>query len=157
MKTILKVTLIVAAILAGLQFGAGVGVAVFIFGAILFSPHARYAFGVVDVKPATWFAGYDGDATAHTIKFNTNDAPSNKTLPQLVDAKADPDTGDVREVLFAICEAAYQYYKGLTTKPKQVTITRSVITSRDGSVSNSYTLKFGVTPPTGQYTIPDET
>jgi hypothetical protein len=63
---------------------------------------------VADVTPNTWLSGVTSDATAHTITFKTGSAPSSKTLPQLLDAAANPSSGDIRQIILAFCEAIYQ-------------------------------------------------
>lgn len=157
MKTVLKVTLIVSVILVGIQFGAVAGIGSICFGAVLLSPVARHGFAAIDTKPSTVFgAGFA--FASHAISFNNNDATSNKTLPQLTDAESDPTTGDARAILFAICEQAYQHFKGLAQadRPTKFNITKAVTTSREGVVQNTFTVKFTVNPPSGQFTIPSE-
>jgi hypothetical protein len=113
----------------------------------------------MDLKPSTWLdAGFDVDTVNHLIKLNTNDAASNKLLAQLTDSQADPTTGDIRRVAFAIAEALYLAWKNQPTnnQPKKMVIGRSVVNNRDGTVQNVYTLRFTVTPPGGDYSIPAE-
>lgn len=89
--------------------------------------------------------------------MNTNDASSNKTLPQLSDASADPTTGDIREVAFAIAEALYQAALAQSANlPNRMTITRSVVSNTGvaGSLKNIYTFTFQLSAPT--YTIISE-
>lgn len=87
--------------------------------------------------------------------MNTNDAASNKTLPQLTDAQADPTTGDIRNVAFALCEALYQAWltQGADI-PTKMTISRSASASTGGKVLLNYSLRFILSP--GAYTVPSE-
>lgn len=162
MKTILKLTAVVAVIsigVIGVTYGALAGIGAFCLLGLTFSPFARSAFAAVDIKPSTVFGdGYVNDATAHTITMNTEDAPSDQTLAKLTDAGADPTTGDARKIYFALCEQAYNWFNNLpkADRPKKLNITRAVNIARDGTVTNSYTLRFTLTPPGGDYEIPAE-
>lgn len=81
-----------------------------------------------DPKPSTWLgAGYTVDAGAHTITFTTNDAGGTKALPLLTDALANPTTGDIRAVMFAIVEAfnAAWAAQGAGNTPLEMTLTRT--------------------------------
>lgn len=109
-----------------------------------------------DIKPSTWIDGYDADSGAHTIMLNTaeNGTPS---LPQLADAKADPDTGDVRQVVLAIAEALYQSWllQGAENQTTQMRLSRSI--SGDSSGNITYIFQTSITfQPTGIFEIPDE-
>ncbi len=108
-----------------------------------------------DPKPSTWLgAGYT--VASHIVGLQTNDASSNKTLPQLTDALANATTGDIRAVAFAIAEALYQAWLSQAgSQPAKMTITRSAATGQNGTIIYTYTLKF-VLSPTGNYTVPAE-
>jgi hypothetical protein len=111
-----------------------------------------------DKKPSTWLGpGYSSDDSAHTITMNTSDAPSDKTLLQLTDADADPDSGDIRVLLFALLEAAYQasVAQGPSNNPKKTVISRSASAGPGGSVIYNYSLRCTLTP-TGNYVVPSE-
>ena len=99
-------------------------------------------------KPGEWFgAGYA--AAANAISLNTNDAASNKTLPELTDEEANAITGDARKVIYALAEAFYAKYNSLVAadRPAQMQIYRST-SSNDitGETTRTYTLVFKVTP-----------
>jgi hypothetical protein len=114
-----------------------------------------------DVKPSTYFGpGYTVDATAHVIKFNTASAASNKLLAQLLDAAADPTTGNVEQVLLAICEAAYQAYRTqqlANNKPLQSSVQRAGNPDfASGGFFMQYTFSFNFTDA-GVWSIVAET
>lgn len=110
-----------------------------------------------DKKPSTWLgAGYAADAGAHTIGMNTNGAATNKTLPRLEDAEADPTTGDIVQLLDALLEALYQKYNGLAQadKPAHFSIYRqSAVNDADGTTQRTYSVQLDgagdFTPATG--------
>jgi hypothetical protein len=59
-----------------------------------------------DITPSTWLgSGFSVDTVNHLIKFNTNNAATNKLLKQLTDAQA---STDIRQIVLAFCEAIYQ-------------------------------------------------
>ena len=99
-----------------------------------------------DKKPSTWLgAGYASSSGSHTVTFNTNDAASNKTLTQLTDANADPDTGDIRIVGFALLQALYAAALAQSANlPTKMTITRSVQAQTGGNIKYSYNMSFVV-------------
>lgn len=103
-----------------------------------------------DAKPSTWLgAGYASSSVAHTITLNTNDAASNKTLPELTDAEADPTSGDVRKLYFALLEALYQSYNATAAadRPTKMAIYRSsTVDETTGNIARSYSVQFSVVP-----------
>lgn len=110
-----------------------------------------------DLKPSTWLGdGYD--AAANQIKLNTADAGS-PLLLELSDAKADPDTGDIRNVAHALVEALWAAWEAqpAENRPRKLIISRSSTTNRsDGSLLYVYTFKVTRVPPSGDYSIPSE-
>jgi hypothetical protein len=95
------------------------------------------------VAPATWLgAGYS--AAANAITMNTNDAGSNKTLVELTDVEAHATTGDIRKVLFAICEAAYAAWIARAADPteKMLIYRSSSINETTGKITRTYQLVF---------------
>ncbi len=104
--------------------------------------------------PSTWLgAGYS--LASHVIGLKTSDG-SPQTLPQLTDALADPTTGDIRSIAFALAEALYQAWLSQAgSQPAKMTITRSAATGQNGTILYTYTLKF-VLSPIGNYTVPAE-
>jgi len=112
----------------------------------------------VDLKPSTWFgAGYAASSGSHTITLNTGSAASNKTLPQLLDAKADPTTGDIRQIVLAFAEAMYESWilQGAANQTTQMRLQRSV--SGDSSGNITYNFQTSITfTPTGVFSIPAE-
>jgi hypothetical protein len=109
-----------------------------------------------DIAPSTWIDGYDSDSGAHTITLNTaeNGTPS---LPQLTDAKADPTTGDIRQVVLAIAEALYETWltRGAENQTTQMRMSRAI--SGDSSGNITYFFQTSITfQPTGIFEIPAE-
>ena len=110
-----------------------------------------------DPAPSTWLgAGYDGDAGAHTIILNTNDAASDKLLAQLTDALADPTTGDIREVILAVVEAFFQAWGNVAEadRPDRMLISRLTTSGPSKTIRFSYTFSFQVDP--SEFTVTAE-
>ena len=112
----------------------------------------------VDLKPSTWLgAGYAANSGSHTITLNTGSAPSNKTLPQLLDAKADPTTGDIRQIALAIAEALYEKWIALGPEGQTTEMRLSRAVSGDSSGNITYFFQTAITfQPTGIFEIPAE-
>jgi hypothetical protein len=106
-----------------------------------------------DVTPATWLgAGYT--IAAHVVGLTTNDASSNKVLTQLTDAEA-ATNGDIREVLSAICEAAYQAWKtqvAATNTPVYMQISKSSYDNvATDEKTTTYTFRFTTESTIGSF------
>ncbi len=102
-----------------------------------------------DPAPSTWLgAGYTSDAGPGTISFNTNDAAANKLLTQLTDALADPTTGDIRDVMMAVCEAFYIAASAIATpdQPVRMTIRRTCTSGPSTSQVLTYSMTFQIDP-----------
>lgn len=78
------------------------------------------------IKPSDWLPGVSADDTAHTITFTTGAASSDKTLPLLDDAKADPTDGDIRTIALAVMEALFQGQRTVSQAPEKMTLARAV-------------------------------
>jgi hypothetical protein len=105
-----------------------------------------------DKSPAAWLgAGYD--ASTGKISFNTANAASNQTLPQLTDTEADETTGDIRKVLFALIDGIFTKYDAkysaldTAARPSKVTFTRSATANADGSVTRTYLFVANLAAP----------
>ena len=87
--------------------------------------------------PTDWFPTYTGDAT--NISIDLTD------LPELATAEALTASGDIREVLFSICEAAYLKSITLSGDAASTYMTISKSISNDvaaGTATESFTLRF---------------
>jgi hypothetical protein len=110
------------------------------------------------IVPSVWLgAGFAASSGSHTITFNTGSAGSNQTLPQLLDAKADPSTGDVRQIAFAIADALYQSWlaRGIANQTTDMRLSRSVSGDSSGNLTYEYRQQYTLTPG-GIYSIPAE-
>lgn len=99
-----------------------------------------------DPKPSTHFgAGYS--LASNSIRFNTNDAASNKTLTTLTDAEANATTGDFREVIRALL---YKFSTdwdatAVADRPAKMTLQKSLgIDQSTGNVIESYQFTFAI-------------
>lgn len=113
------------------------------------------------LHPANWLgAGYA--AGAGVISLQTLNASSNQTLPQLSDAKADNTTGDVRQIMFAMCNTMWEAWRNQMNfvppnNPGNMSIQRSVGpgTGVDDNLTYEFDLQFTVSP-TGVFSLPAE-
>ena len=80
-----------------------------------------------DASPSGWFSGISVSPTELTIPFSS--------LNNLDDTKADPSTGDVREIVYNFCEAFADAWAGTSTanRPSQLTINTSTSVTTSGT------------------------
>lgn len=93
--------------------------------------------------PNTWVASWSEDGTDITVPI--------ATFSELTAAEADGTTGDIRKVLFAICEHLWSQWntKGSANQPTQMTIARSsTVNESTDQITKRYTFTF-VTESTG--------
>lgn len=106
--------------------------------------------------PSDWLPnGYSLDS--NLVRFKTATGGTGVALPELTDAQADPTTGDIRQVMYAICAAFAQAWESKATadRPTRMTISRTTSTAREGVLSHSFTFRFD-TPVGSTYTISSE-
>lgn len=94
--------------------------------------------------PSAWLgAGYT--LASHVAGFTTATDSGAKALPQLTDAEADPTTGDIRKVSFAMLEALYQAWLAQSAADRPVRMQISKVQSADpvsGIITESYSFVF---------------
>lgn len=91
--------------------------------------------------PSGWFSGLTVSATGLTIPF--------ASLNSLDDIKADPTTGDIREVVYNFCEAFADVWANTATadRPEQLTINTSTSVTTSGSdevITKIYTVRVAL-------------
>jgi hypothetical protein len=113
------------------------------------------------LHPVNWL-GVGYGASPHFISFRTLNNPSDPNLPQLSDAKADETTGDVRQIMFAVCHEMWESWINQLTfippnNPNNMSIQRSVGpgTGTDDNLTYEFTFQFTVSP-TGVFSLPAE-
>lgn len=100
-----------------------------------------------DSKPSTWLgAGYT--LASSVAGFTTATSGGTVCLSELTDTEANATTGDIRKLMYAVCEKFWQAYNGTATadRPAKMRIFRST-SSNDaaGTESRSYTITFDIT------------
>lgn len=99
-----------------------------------------------DQSPSQWLgAGYS--VASNEVRLKTSSALTDVTLPEVTDAQADPTTGDVRFVVFALVDAIANTYvsKPQAERPVNMQINKSVRALSDGQLQYSYSISFNVT------------
>lgn len=94
-----------------------------------------------DLKPATWIASWSENGT--TVSFPL------ASVPNLTAADADGVTGDIRKVLYDLCEKLYANYNALAAadKPTKMVIRKATAgLDSSGTLSRSFTLTFTTAP-----------
>lgn len=91
-----------------------------------------------DPAPSGWFSGLTASATELTIPYSS--------LNDLDQTKADPSTGDIREVIYNICESFSDTWVNTETadRPGKTTITTGTSVSSSGGVdtlTKTYTIR----------------
>lgn len=97
-----------------------------------------------DPKPSTWLgAGYA--VASHKAEYNTQDASSDKLLPRITDAQADPTTGDIRLLTYAQCEMIYAAWVAMlgVDLPVQMTLSKQD-RSIGPNIQRTFTFTFNV-------------
>lgn len=96
-----------------------------------------------DPKPSTWL-GAGLTLVGHVLGLNTNDASTNKLLTRITDADADPTTGDIRKLAYALCEMLYAAKLSIDTPdlPSRMTIQAANGTADSGRIRRTFTLTF---------------
>lgn len=98
-------------------------------------------------SPGEWLGG--GYALAsHEAKFATADAAGDVALPELTDTEADPTTGDIRKVVFALMEALFAAWsaQAVADRPEKMQVFRSISEPTPGVVRKTYTVIVDTIP-----------
>jgi hypothetical protein len=102
----------------------------------------------VDISPRTWLGlGYGADPVGHIIALETSQG-ANPALAQLLDAKADPLTGDIREVAWALNAGLYQAWvaRGSANQTTQMRLSLSIGGAPAGAINYIFQSQFTVLP-----------
>lgn len=104
-----------------------------------------------DPTPSTWLgAGYT--LGSNQAKFTTASAGSNVTATELTDAEANPTTGDIRKIFYALCAMMYAAWLAVSSgnRPQRMTLQRqTVVDDTAGTSTVVFSFSF-VTQTTAQ-------
>lgn len=90
-----------------------------------------------DKTPTTWIASWSEDATNITVPL--------ASFPEMTAAEADAATGDIRKILYAVCEALANtwYATAAANRPTYMTISRSTSTDETANTETKrYSFSF---------------
>jgi len=91
----------------------------------------------IDTIPETWITSWTATATDVTFPIASVD---------LLDSiEANGTTGDIRKVMFALCEHIYNHYRQLPSgdKPTKMILSKSTTLNPDTNINtNTYTFRF---------------
>lgn len=112
-----------------------------------------------DPNPATWIPGWSADDTDIVIAdaFGVSGA-----FPELSPEEANEEPsnpGDIRKVLFAICQALADtwYATDAADRPTKMTISRSSpINESEGTITRIFTFRFVTSVPPGSEDVEPE-
>lgn len=93
-----------------------------------------------DPKPSTWIDSWSENGTDITVPI--------ASFAEMTAAEADATTGDIRKVLYAICEHLYQEWNTTLAgdRPSKMTIGRtSTVNEANDEITRRYTLTFVTT------------
>ena len=105
----------------------------------------------LDTTPAAWIASWAEDATDVTFPL--------ASLPETDATEADGATGDIRKVLYALCEEMYQHYNGLDSadKPAKMVISRNTsVNDTTDVITRTFALAFTMESAVGGVEVVDE-
>ena len=100
-----------------------------------------------DPKPSTWISNWTSDGTEISIPI--------ATFPQLTSAEANATTGDIRKVLFAICErimSAWNTSQSVDRPAKWTMNSAASVNTSTGQITRTYTFTF-VTAATSEEVV----
>jgi hypothetical protein len=87
--------------------------------------------------PTNFFASWSENGTTISVPI--------ASFPEMTAAEADGATGDIRKILYAICERCWSVWNALATadKPTKMTIGKSSNTNvLTGKITHQYTFTF---------------
>ena len=87
--------------------------------------------------PTNWFPGWSEDGTSITVPITT--------FTELTAAEADAASGDIRKIMYAICQQAYAKNLSLPTaeKPTKMVISKNAtFDATTGILTSTFTFKF---------------
>lgn len=87
--------------------------------------------------PNTWFANWAEDATNITVPI--------ASFPEMTAAEADGTAGDIRKIIFAVCQAAYAKFISLpaSDRPTKMVIAKnSSLDSATNVLTSTFTFTF---------------
>ena len=89
----------------------------------------------VNVQPSVWFANWTSDGTDITVPI--------ASFPEMTADEADPTTGDIRRVWYAMTAQLYAHWLSLATldRPTKMVITKSQALS-GSTLVESFTVTF---------------
>lgn len=102
-----------------------------------------------DPQPSTWISSWSEDGTNITVPI--------ASFPEMTAAEADATTGDIRKVLYAICEQLYQEWNTTLSsdRPSKMSIGRtSTVNEANDEVTKRYTFTF-VTTSSSTEVVPE--
>lgn len=102
-----------------------------------------------DPQPSTWIPSWSENGTDITVPI--------ASFAEMTAAEADAVTGDIRKVLYAICEHLYQEWNSTLAgdKPTKMTIGRtSTVNEANDEITKRYTLTF-ITTPSSTEVVPE--
>lgn len=97
-----------------------------------------------DKTPTTWLPSWSENGTDITVPI--------ASFPELTAGEADAATGDIRKILFALCEKIWAVWNALATgdKSTKMTVNRSsFVNETTGLITRTYTFQF-VTATSGE-------
>jgi len=101
--------------------------------------------------PTDWLADWSEDGTDITVPI--------ATFPELTAAEADAVTGDIRKILYAICEKLYQQWLATESadRPSRMSITRSTAVDEvNDRFTRTFQIGFTVESVAGGIDVSDE-
>jgi hypothetical protein len=90
-----------------------------------------------DPKPSTWLPNWSEDGTTISLPI--------ASLSELTAAEADATTGDIRKVVFALCEHLHEKWNETASadRPAEMTISKTASQNvATGEIANTYTFRF---------------
>lgn len=96
--------------------------------------------------PSVYFPGISLSGNNEIVFTTANVSPGPATFPELTNAEADPTSGDIRDIIYAILMRISERHGVANPKPQQSSATSSTTASEFPRYQRSVTLFFNLVP-----------
>lgn len=106
--------------------------------------------------PSTYFPGVSLSATNDLVFTTSNASPGQVTFPELTNAEANPSSGDIRKLGYAILLAIaerHQNFSPSSSRPAFATAASAISSSDYPNHARVITMQFTVAPSGGEEVI----
>jgi hypothetical protein len=104
--------------------------------------------------PSSYFPGVALTAN-NELEFSTAGSAGTKSFPLLTDAEANPSTGDIREMAYAILSAINQNHNLMVSRPVQANVNTGTSSGEFPEYFRSITIELNLAPSGDEQLLPE--